>query len=53
MGKTKGSDDLVQENEQYTRRSKIKYFYWKPHSNLTIMEVTILPLSFNWKLKIS
>jgi hypothetical protein len=36
IGKTKDSD-LVQENEQHIRRCKIKSFYWKPHSNLSIM----------------
>jgi hypothetical protein len=43
IGKTKDSD-LVQENEQHTRRSKIKSFHWKPHSNLTITEVIALSL---------
>jgi hypothetical protein len=51
MGKTKGSDDLVQENEQHTRRSKLKYFHWNPHSNLTTTEVTALLPSFDSKLK--
>jgi hypothetical protein len=50
MGKTKYSD-LVQENEQHTWRSKIKSFHWKAHRNLTTTEVTALPPSFDWKLK--